>query len=268
MHARLEVVQRYCYTYSAPVTDVRQRLLMVPPARHHDQRLVAYTLEVGGATPGWELAWETDAFGNRVARVLAPRVEQTLTFEARYVVERTPYLRPTALTAPDDHLHAVADQIRRQASSAPERAEQAHDWTARAIMYQVGATDVRTPAAMALHLGRGVCQDYAHLLLCVLRLLRIPARYVSGQLLGEGVPHAWVEALVDGEVMAYDPTHHRRIRLDYVTVAVGRDYADVAPTSGTFTGAATGVLSAAKHASALLVRQAPGDPREGDGTAA
>ena len=277
--ARLEVVQRYCYTYSAPVTDVRQRLLMVPPARHRDQRLLAYTLEVGGAAPGWELAWETDAFGNRVARVLAPRVEQTLTFEARYVVERTagrlaggfdhrPYLRPTALTAPDDHLRAVADQIRRQASSAPERAEQAHDWAAGAIMYQVGATDVRTPAAMALHLGRGVCQDYAHLLLCVLRLLRIPARYVSGQLLGEGVPHAWVEALVDGEVIAYDPTHHRRTRLDYVTVAVGRDYADVAPTSGTFTGAATGVLSAAKHASALLVRQAPGDPREGDGTAA
>jgi transglutaminase-like putative cysteine protease len=71
---------------------------------------------------------------------------------------------------------------------------------------------------------------------------------VSGHLLGEGVPHAWVEALVDGEVIAYDPTHARRTRLDYITVAVGRDYADVAPTSGFFTGAATGRLSATKAA--------------------
>ena len=108
-----------------------------------------------------------------------------------------------------------------------------------AIAFQIGVTGVRTPAAMALHLGRGVCQDFAHLLLCVLRLLAIPARYVSGQLLGEGVPHAWVECLVDGEVIAYDPTHGRRARLDYVTVAVGRDFADVTPTSGVFSGAAT-----------------------------
>jgi transglutaminase-like putative cysteine protease len=112
---------------------------------------------------------------------------------------------------------------------------------------------------MALHLGRGVCQDFAHLLLCVLRLLAIPARYVSGQLLGEGVPHAWVECLVDGEVIAYDPTHGRCARLDYVTVAVGRDFADVTPTSGVFSGAATGVLGAAKTARVLTLHPQPSD---------
>jgi len=96
------------------------------------------------------------------------------------------------------------------------------------------------------------------MMLSVLRLLGVPARYVSGHLLGEGAPHAWVEALVGDanelgvpavpEVIAFDPTHHRRAGLNYITVAVGRDYADVAPTSGTFVGPAAGRLSASKQA--------------------
>ena len=73
------------------------------------------------------------------------------------------------------------------------------------------------------------------------------------------MPHAWVEALVDDQLVAYDPTHPRRSRLDYVSVAVGRDYADVAPTSGTFTGAATGTLSASKQATALAVQESDTD---------
>jgi len=109
---------------------------------------------------------------------------------------------------------------------------------------------------MALHLGRGVCQDYAHILLAVLRLLNVPARYVSGHLVGEGAPHAWVEAFVerrDGgvEVIGFDPTHSRRTRLDYLAVAVGRDYADVSPTSGAYSGPAIGRLAATKRAEIL-----------------
>jgi transglutaminase-like putative cysteine protease len=165
------------------------------------------------------------------------------------------YLDPTALTAPDAALRAVADRIEREASGQVQTAELVHDWAAAAITYQIGVTGVQTPAAMALHLGKGVCQDYAHMMLAVLRLLKIPARYVSGHLLGEGAPHAWIEALVEGvnvpgqpEVIAYDPTHHRRAGLNYITVAVGRDYADVAPTSGTFVGPAAGRLSSMKQA--------------------
>ena len=71
--------------------------------------------------------------------------------------------------------------------------------------------------------------------------VRLPARYVSGHVLGEGGTHAWVEVLVphpqDADALravAFDPTHDRRAGLRYVTVAVGRDYCDVPPTSGTF----------------------------------
>lgn len=264
--ATLHLQQRYWYTYNGPVTDMRQRLIMIPPAEHlQHQRLLSFALDVRGAEAGVEVTWHTDTFNNRVCSVDVPRVERVVEFDGRYTVERrrgvasapeadwAVYRQPTALTAPDERLYSVAQEIAWRTTDQLERAEQAHEWASAAIVYQVGVTGVRTPAAMALHLGRGVCQDYAHLLLCVLRLLDIPARYVSGQLLGEGVPHAWVEALVEGNVIAYDPTHHRHTRLDYVTVAVGRDFADVTPTSGVFSGAATGALGAAKLARVLTV---------------
>jgi transglutaminase-like putative cysteine protease len=266
------VQQRYSYSYSAPVASLRQRLLMVPRQCHGDQRLIEQQLTVHGADAA-VLTWEKDAFGNRVGRMRAARVAEELTFEATYRVERRTdcasrsglalardwdtgvYRELTALTAPDEALWAVAARLEREATGQLDLAERIHDWAAGAITYQIGVTGVQTPAAMALHLGKGVCQDYAHMMLSVLRLVGIPARYVSGHLLGEGAPHAWVEALLDGqgphgaqEAIAYDPTHHRRAGLNYITVAVGRDYADVAPTSGTFVGPATGRLSASKHA--------------------
>ena len=185
------------------------------------------------------------------------------------------YLDPTALTAPDTSLRNVASRIDSKWLKQVDLAERVHEWAAQAITYQIGVTGVQTPAAMALHLGKGVCQDYAHMMLTVLRLVGIPARYVSGHLLGEGAPHAWVEALVEDandlgvpEVIAFDPTHHRRAGLNYITVAVGRDYADVAPTSGTFVGPASGRLSASKQAEIVEVVYDDGTTWAGSKTAA
>jgi transglutaminase-like putative cysteine protease len=282
------VRQHYRYSYTGPVRDVRQRLIMIPPDCHGDQHLTERRLEVRGARDGCSMRWEIDAFGNRVARVHVGRVERAVDFEACYEVERcarergtaleraglyfgpavdrralNAYLEPTALTRPDARLRAIARKLATAATTPRARAERALDWAASAITYQFGVTGVQTPAAMALHLGKGVCQDYAHLMLCMLRLLGVPGRYVSGQLLGEGAPHAWVEALFANgaapgglEAVAYDPTHNRRVRMDYVTVAVGRDYGDVPPTSGYFSGAAQGQLSASKHAEIVQLEYA------------
>jgi transglutaminase-like putative cysteine protease len=185
--------------------------------------------------------------------VTAARIPAAVRFAVEFEVERggllavpspspAPYLAATALTAPDERLRRVAHELKR---ATPV---QVGEWAAGAIRYQLGVTGVQTPAAMALALGRGVCQDYAHLAIAVLRLAGVPARYVSGHLLGEGAPHAWFEALGRDGVVAYDPTHRRPPNDDYITVAVGRDYADVAPTSGTFTGHAAGRFTAHKDA--------------------
>jgi transglutaminase-like putative cysteine protease len=172
------------------------------------------------------------------------------------------YLRPTALTAPDARLVDAAIEIVRAADDPRERAERAHNWASGSITYQYGVTGYTTPAAMALHFQKGVCQDFAHILLALLRLVNVPCRYVSGHMLGEGAPHAWVEALIadadspaEVEVIAYDPTHHRRARIDYITVATGRDFADVTPTSGTYGGPALGRLAYTKQAEIVEVNE-------------
>ena len=129
------------------------------------------------------------------------------------------------------------------------------------MSYGFDRTGVHTTAGQALAAGHGVCQDYAHLMLALCRLLGIPARYVSGHLVGEGGgTHAWVEVLqpVPGqavEILAWDPTHDRPADLRYLTVAVGRDYHDVAPVSGTYRGPDAGRLSAARRMSVTHVER-------------
>ena len=122
------------------------------------------------------------------------------------------------------------------------------------------AKTVATTAAEAWAGGAGVCQDYAHCMLALARLCGLSARYVSGHLLGEGGTHAWVEVLVPHpqqpeyvSAVPFDPTHNRRAGLRYVTVAVGRDYADVAPTSGTYEGPYDGVLTTSKRAAVTSI---------------
>jgi transglutaminase-like putative cysteine protease len=263
------VRHHYRYVYTAPVHEMKQKLVMVPPDRHGDQLLRSWSLDVRGATGECVVDWSADAFGNRVCRVAAEQVAHAIDFEATFLVTRDPsgghseHVAPdmverfgshTGLTAPDERIEHIARQIATRATSFEQQAELAHDWAAQAITYESGVTGTQTPAAMALHLRRGVCQDYAHIMLSVLRCLGLPCRYVSGHLLGEGAPHAWVEVLLpSGEtrncnVVAYDPTHHRRADASYITVAVGRDFADVTMTSGVFSGAASGRLHWSKHA--------------------
>ena len=108
------------------------------------------------------------------------------------------------------------------------------------LAYEKGATDVKTTADQALSLGRGVCQDFSHIMLSACRTQGLPARYVSGYLYNNGhtaASHAWVDVLIPGRGwISLDPTHNREQTSQYVRVAVGRDYADVPPTRGIFKG--------------------------------
>jgi len=270
------VWQRYRYSYSAPVRDVHHSLMVIPPASHLDQFLLRHELDVQGPDGGVDIQWSTDQFGNQVCSVRVDRVAQSLDFIAQYEVARYPtdgahgipstsplsnrelYLEFTALTTPDDRMRDAAELIARQSNDERRRAELAFQWTAKALRFKSGVTTWSTPAANALQLGFGVCQDYTHLLLTVLRLLGIPAQYVSGHLVGEGAPHAWVQALfVDpsdptiSQIVGYDPTHLRTTGAKYITVALGRDFSDISPTSGSFRGRASGQLSYAKRAEIL-----------------
>jgi transglutaminase-like putative cysteine protease len=269
--------QRLRYEYPGPISNLRQQLIVFPPDLHGSQRLFGRHLQVSVPNPA--VREETDAFGNRVCYLFFPRVEHAVEFDIRFLVERRmgfdgaisddlsepAYLAPSALTQPDARLAEVARELA-SAGQPLDLAERVNEWVWTNIQYQAGATDVSTTAAEVLALGRGVCQDHAHVMLALCRLLGLSARYVSGHLLGEGAAHAWVEVLVPDPacpagrtVLAFDPSRGRRCRLDYITVAVGRDYADVAPTSGTFVAPYGGRLYSHKVAGITAVDYFPSE---------
>ena len=107
------------------------------------------------------------------------------------------------------------------------------------LSYEPNSTTVHTHMRDVLKEKRGVCQDFAHVMLGLCRSLKIPALYVSGYLATEvaQATHAWVEVLIPGVGWrALDPTHNRQTDEAYVKIAVGRDYADVPPVSGNYKG--------------------------------
>lgn len=107
------------------------------------------------------------------------------------------------------------------------------------IKYEPFSTNVHTHMSDVLRERRGVCQDFAHVMLGLCRALKIPALYVSGYLATEiaSATHAWTEVLIPGiGWVALDPTHNRQIDENYVKIAVGRDYADVPPVTGNYKG--------------------------------
>jgi transglutaminase-like putative cysteine protease len=119
--------------------------------------------------------------------------------------------------------------------------------------YVPNSTMVDSPIDDALAERKGVCQDFAHIMIALVRKLRIPCRYVSGYLFhadgsttrsAEGASHAWVEALLPGLGWTeFDPTNNMLSGDRHIRVAVGRDYAEVPPTRGVFKGGAESELS-------------------------
>ena len=100
-------------------------------------------------------------------------------------------------------------------------------------------TDMKTTAEQALNGGMGVCQDYAHIMLSLCRIERIPCRYVTGMMMGEGSSHAWVEIWDERKWIGFDPTNRKRVNDEYIKISNGRDFADCLVNQGIFTGNVT-----------------------------
>lgn len=265
------VRQTFRYEYPEPIHELSHRLVVIPPERFGDQRRLWH--EVSVAHDQVRLENRSDRFGNVIVDVFAPRVSEAIEFVAESSVSRRadepnrlpdgwladPYLlKPSVLTEPDDTILRAADRLSVEAPWGLQLADRINDWVYQSMTYRHGVTGVRTTAAQALAIGAGVCQDYAHVMLSVCRACGLPSRYVSGHLVGQGGTHAWVEVVLPtddgtGEAIAhaFDPTHASRGGLGYVTVAVGGDYSDVAPTSGTYRSGARGRLTATKRVSLL-----------------
>jgi transglutaminase-like putative cysteine protease len=258
--ARYHVEQSLRYEYSSPISNLHNRLIITPRRRHLDQQRLANHLWTPAIGP---IALEHDEFGNDIADVNVARVEHEIVFSLEASIVRdlrfqradaTPYdvIDPrwtggSRLTRANDAILDAAADLRSRYPNERERAFAIVKFVSRHMTYTKGVTDVFTTAATAFAQGRGVCQDYAHIAISVARAAGLSARYVSGHLLGEGATHAWIEILVNDRtkgplVLSLDPTYDTPTNFRYVVVAIGRDYDDVPPTSGYFSGNGSGRL--------------------------
>lgn len=214
------------------------------------------------ACEGAELTEWTDHYGNVVHTVVLAKPSDRLAIEVQGEVTTVDtngvvptgmtglpnpvYLRETPYTKADARLQKFAAGFRAGIKSEPIAGLHALMIAIRdAVAYEKGGTHVHTTASESLALGRGVCQDHAHVFIAAARLLGVPTRYVSGYLAGpaegtarrESASHAWAEALVDGlGWVSFDCANGVSATEAYVRVAVGLDYADAAPVRGVRTG--------------------------------
>lgn len=106
----------------------------------------------------------------------------------------------------------------------------------RDFTYEKNCTDMNTTAEEAWTLGKGVCQDYAHILIALCHLAKIPARYVTGMLIGEGYSHAWVEVYDSGRWYGLDPTNDLLVTDSHIRIGCGRDARDCMINRGVMLG--------------------------------
>ena len=169
------------------------------------------------------------------------------------------YKYQTELTKPGEALLKMADRlstpcetdkIRNQIAFAEnyygcrlENAGRYAIWVmnrlAECFQYRSGVTEIGTTAEEAFACGMGVCQDYAQIMLSLCRIKRIPCRYVTGMLVGEGASHAWVEVYTNGMWIPLDPTNQILVTDQHIKIAHGRDFSDTMVNQGVFIGNVT-----------------------------
>lgn len=146
------------------------------------------------------------------------------------------YKYPSAYTKCGPNIAAFLEEFRELEGSVLTRAVTVMNALYERFVYEPGVTDIRTTAEEALLLGKGVCQDYAHIMIALLRCAGIPARYVNGLMIGEGYTHAWIEVYTGEGWYGLDPTNNLHVDDYYIKLAHGRDYADCVVDKGRFLG--------------------------------
>jgi transglutaminase-like putative cysteine protease len=276
---QLRVAHRTGYRYENPATQSYNEARLTPRSDRR-QNTVATRVET---TPSTRAYRYTDYWGTVVTSfdLHAPHTEFTVlatsVVETADVAEpirtatwrdlrsetvldqRTEYLGATNYTPRDRELSAVARELRKGKEPA-DAVLAVCEWVHEQLKYKPGTTGVRSTATDAWNAKEGVCQDFAHVTLVMLRAIGVPSRYVSGYLhtrpeakLGEtvqGESHAWVDVWTGGW-WAHDPTNAIPVGPRHVWVAYGRDYADVAPLKGIFTGGGHSTLDVSVHLTRL-----------------
>lgn len=272
------IVHTTGYVYADTAMEAYLEVRLTPPIRP-EQDILRHRIEF---QPAAEASDYIDYFGNRTTfysmtlrhrqlkvtnrltvrtlpRVLPESGLALTVAEARQILKSGTgvfdYLQPTEAIPIAPESIAWAREILRESRPMGEALDELNKTIYREFKYRSGSTEIETPLSLIWKKREGVCQDFAHVMISVLRAARIPCRYVCGyiesepivsadpsrkRLVGSLATHAWVEVLVPGmDWVALDPTNNQWCGEQHVTVAVGRDFLDAAPVRGTFKGSAS-----------------------------
>ena len=267
---RIRVVHETGYTYESPVHESYNEARLTPRSDHR-QNVIVSRVETVPPTRSYRY---DDYWGTTVTAFDLHAPHTRLAVTATSVVETADPVEPVrtagwAELAGDEVQDRYTETLElttyvgrnrdlARAARALKKGKEPADavlaacrWVREHLEYQPGTTGVHTTAAESWDARTGVCQDFAHLTLLLVREMGVPARYVSGYLLPRaqtevrqtvvGESHAWIEAWTGGW-WGYDPTNDVQIGNRHVWVAVGRDYADVPPLKGIYSGGTAAAL--------------------------
>ncbi|MCK0207154.1 transglutaminase family protein [Starkeya koreensis] len=275
---KYDIHQTTAYAYDSPVPVARHVVRMAPVDRPN-QRVVASHFTVEPEPVEWT---ETrDFFGNKVVHIRIETAHKSFTVRTRARVEVEEPPPVDAESGPSwEEVREAADASADLSGASPAHhlfpspavplSEDITAWAGESFppgrpmlagaidlmnrlhaefTYDPRATDVSTPPLEAFGMRRGVCQDFAHIMIAGLRGLGLPAAYVSGflrtepppgreRLQGADATHAWVSVWCGEDIgwQGLDPTNALIVATDHVVLAVGRDYTDVAPIGGVVFG--------------------------------
>ena len=255
------------YTYTAPVIDSANQILLYP-VEDEFQEVENHNLTISGNP---QIDVYDDFFGNRAGlfTIVTPHNELNIVSEIQVTTQ--PIIFPADnITAGDqwkrlklireeysyldfltkesfDNTNKVLEEVNNRISISATPFQVAIDLSSfifNHFEYKQGITSVETKLDEVWNLKAGVCQDFAHMLLVMLRMAGIPARYVSGyicpknkDLRGEGATHAWVDAFIPSHGwIGLDPTNNCIVSDRHVRLAVGRNFSDCTPVKGTYKG--------------------------------
>lgn len=254
------------YTYDQPVTDSVNEIRILP-FQGVEQEILKHDLMISQHP---ELYSFDDYWGNRVATFSITEPHQELVIESQLTIRTLSapqiqvnfhsnfqdlqaeiagnmmlleLIRPEQITK-QAMVDAICSMIDQPELSVAQTVERCSEYIFKYFKYTKGITSIETTLDEILEHQGGVCQDFAHLLLQILRSKGIPCRYVSGYICpnkngmrGEGATHAWIEAYIPQFGWAgIDPTNNVWITNNHVKLAVGRDFRDCTPVKGTFRG--------------------------------
>lgn len=279
----LRAVHRTTYRYPWPSRESHNEVRL-RPLEGADQHCLAFNLEVEPATKVFSYEETGGTVHHFVVRT--PHTELTIVADTTVETFRADPFEGLNLIEPDwtgltplsarfaefvastprvpilDAARGIADEVS-SAGSVARYAIELNRHINGLLRYDTDATHVHTPLVDVLDTRAGVCQDFAHLMLACLRAKKIPARYVSGYLYGgddaalrgDSATHAWVECLLPGgRWLGLDPTNAVLADEHHIRVHTGRDYDEVPPTRGIYTGPPAERLEVSVSVTHLSVR--------------